>query len=161
LEQIMGWRSNTKPLFTNEADTDRSSESSGLPRLDDGNDSQDNSSRTDSTLSTKKSTSSKKVASRGASHKGNDRDKTPKASGNVDGKYLTSIPGCCRRYKIRIMKFCNTTYHKHKAFVSERSKELDSSSSSYSAAGVQIPPNAIILIFSIILFLLKGFFTQQ
>ncbi len=28
------------------------------------------------------------------------------------------------------------------AFVSERSKELDSSSSSYSAAGVQIPPNA-------------------
>ena len=31
---------------------------------------------------------------------------------------------------------------KIQAFVSERSKELDSSSSSYLAAGVQIPPNA-------------------
>jgi hypothetical protein len=30
--------------------------------------------------------------------------------------------------------------------VSERSKELDSSSSSYSAAGVQIPPNATLLV---------------
>jgi hypothetical protein len=31
------------------------------------------------------------------------------------------------------------------AFLSERSKELDSSSSSYSAAGVQIPQNATFL----------------
>jgi hypothetical protein len=33
--------------------------------------------------------------------------------------------------------------------VSERSKELDSSSSSYSAAGVQIPPNAFFIFVSL------------